>query len=287
MLVGRHRGGNLAQLGLRGGVAVQALEHHQRLLAATLDHQIARAFRDDQQQQQEQDGGNRLHPEHPAPGGLPGPERLGGGTGGVGQQVVAQECAEQPADDGDLLHRGEPAAVARGGDLGDVGRRNDAGRAHRKAAHHARKDEKGRAVRGAGPDGREQEQRRGNDQDRAAAPAVGQAAGKEGADGAAQQHRGDLEARLCGSGLEGLFQAVDGAIDHAAVEAEQEATDRGHATNQDDETGVLAGIGGAVNGNTGHGFTWEHARERPRGWPPSAGDAMRRRPRDINASDTD
>ena len=47
------------------------------------------------------------------------------------EPVIAHERNEEPADDGDLLHRGEGAAILRGRNLTDVGEREHAGRANR------------------------------------------------------------------------------------------------------------------------------------------------------------
>jgi hypothetical protein len=54
--------------------------------------------------------------------------------------------------------------------------------------------------------------------------------------------------------MEGLLQAVDGAVDDAAVKAEQEAADGGHAADQNDEAGVFRLLGGigALESNAVH-----------------------------------
>ena len=51
---------------------------------------------------------------------------------------------------------------------------------------------------------------------------IGQAAGKQRSGGAAQQHRGDIEAGADAIGLESAPQAVHRAVDDPAIEAEQE-----------------------------------------------------------------
>lgn len=66
-----------------------------------------------------------------------------------------------------------------------------------------------------------------------------QAPGEEGADGAAEQHRGDVEAGADALRLESLLKAVDGAVDDPAIEAEQEAADGGHAADEQNHDGVL------------------------------------------------
>jgi hypothetical protein len=54
--------------------------------------------------------------------------------------------------------------------------------------------------------------------------------------------------------MEGLLQAVDGAVDDAAVKAEQEAPDGGNAADQDDEAGVFFRLNGicALDGTAVH-----------------------------------
>ncbi len=239
MVILGQRGIDLGQFHPRLRRAEEAGQHPQRFVLAPLDHQIARTLRNGQQQQQEQQRRRRHHPEHPAPGRLAGPQRPGGGARGVGQQVVAQERGEQAADDGDLLHRGQPAAITRRRHLGDVGRRHHAGRADRETAQHAGGHEDQRTGRRAGAERRQQEQHRRNDQYAAAPPAIGQAAGEERADRAAQQHRRHLEAQPRLARSEGLLQAVHGTVDDPAVESEQESADGRHHADQHDQPGVL------------------------------------------------
>ncbi len=232
------------ELGLCGVLAVQAADYRQGLFAAPLQHQVTRAFGDEHQRDQEQRGGDGLHPEHPAPGGLVEPQRAGGGAGRLGQQVVAEEGAEQAGDDRDLLHGGQASTVACRRHLGDVGGRDDAGGAHGEAADHACGDEPpGRHGR-ARSQRRNQEQHGGDEQDRAAPPQVGHAPGEERADHAAEQHRGDFETDADGTGAEGRLQPVDAAVDDSAVEAEQEAAQRGHAADLHDQARVFARLCG-------------------------------------------
>lgn len=242
VMVGRQRGVDLGQLCLRLGSAEQPRQHLQRLVLAALHRQIARAFRNGQQQRQEQQRRHRLHPEHPAPRCVPAPQRFGGRTRRGCQQIVGQERDGEPADDGDLLHRGQAAAVPRWRHFGDVGRRDHTRRSHRKAAHHPRDDEHGRGRRRTCADRRQQEQHCRDDQHVAAPQAVGQTAGAEGTDRAAQQHRCDLEPLHPLAGFEGLVQPVLGAVDHPAVEPEQESANRRHHADHYNQAGVLAAL---------------------------------------------
>ncbi|KAG0923167.1 hypothetical protein G6F32_014376 [Rhizopus arrhizus] len=106
---------------------------------------------------------------------------------------------------------------------------------------------------GAGAQRRDQEHQRRDDQYAAAPQAIPQPAGQEGADRAAQQHRSNFETQCRFAGVEGLAQAIDRAIDDTTVKTEQESTEGGHATDQDDERGVLTAVRGGAGLGLGHG----------------------------------
>ena len=97
-------------------------------------------------------GGHGLHPEHPAPSRRAQPEGRGRAAGGPGDDVVAQEGAEQAQHDGHLLQRGQSAAQVCGGHLRDVHRGQHAGGTDGQPAQEARGDEDHGRSRHAGGD---------------------------------------------------------------------------------------------------------------------------------------
>ena len=80
--------------------------------------------------------------------------------------------------------------------------------------------------------------------DEAPAVDIGQAAGEKRAGGAAEEHRGHVEAGADTVGVKRGPEAVDRAVDHARVEAEQEAAYRRDAADQDDVSGITGLSGG-------------------------------------------
>ena len=91
------------------------------LLSFSRRHKKARTFRNEQQGEEEGNGRCEFHPEHPAPGFVSQREDIQRAAGGPCDQVIAEEGHEEAADDGNLLNRGEPASVFRGGDFTDIG----------------------------------------------------------------------------------------------------------------------------------------------------------------------
>src|ERR1039458_4330039 len=71
----------------------------------------------------------------------------------AGEQGVREEGDDNAKDDVELEHAGEPPAMLRRRDFGDVERGNDGGNADAKAPDHARDDERIDIRRQPGPDG--------------------------------------------------------------------------------------------------------------------------------------
>ena len=189
---------DLLQLGARDVAAKQLGEHAGRLLFAAFRDEVTRAFRDHEQGDEEDRCRERLHQEHPAPCLDAEPERRGRHARARGEEVIDEERGGKAGDDHDLLDGREPAADFRRSDFGNVGRRKDACRADRHSAADSRDQEDEVRVRET-LDQRTDKEERGRDHHRvAAAHDVGEPAGKEGADEAADQQRGDGEAEAVG-----------------------------------------------------------------------------------------
>src|SRR5262249_24706771 len=132
------------------------------------------------------------------------------------------------------LQRGQPAAYGSGGDLGDVHRRQHAGRADADTAQEARSDEEAGRARGAR--GERADKKDDGVQQHRWAPAVeaGDPPGRERSDRATDQHRGHGETRRRGASPERAGQGLDGPVDHGAVETEEKASESGDRAEPDD-----------------------------------------------------
>ncbi len=210
------------------------------MLFPAFRHEVTRAFGNEGERNEEDRRGDRLHQEHPAPGRDPAPEGCGRHARGRGEEVIDNERDRQADDDHDLLDAGQPAPDARRSDLRDIGRREDARRAHRHSARKPGDDEQHMRV-GQALDQRPAEEQQGSDHHRvAAAHDVRQPSGEEGADEAADQQRPDGEPKSGIAEVERAAQAALSAIHGAAVIAEQEPADRRNGDDGPDETHVRA-----------------------------------------------
>ena len=104
-------------------------------------NEIAGRLRNDQRADAVGDGRDGSGPEHPLPRLEPEPERRFRRAGRAGDREVAEQGDEDADDDRQLLQRPQAAADFRRRDLGDVGRRDDAGGADADAAENAPEDE--------------------------------------------------------------------------------------------------------------------------------------------------
>jgi len=174
----------------------------------------------------------------------------------MGQGVVGHEGAGQAGDDHDLLHGRQAPADVRGGDFRDVDRAQHAGRADAQAADQAEDHEDGRGVRRPGAESADDEQHGRDDHHGAAAPDVGQAAGGEGADGAADQDGADVQTGAQFAEVEGALKAFLRTVDDAAVVTEHEAADRGDRDDRGDEGHIhLRPVGAHARAGAGVGYT--------------------------------
>ena len=152
------------------------------------------------------------------------------------QREVGDERAGQAGDDHDLLHARQPAADRGRRHLGDVDRREHAGRADAQAADDAREDEDAPSCRAAPAQQRaDQEQHRGDHHHAAPADQVGQPPGGEGADRAADQDRADVEADAQPAEVERASSPFCVPLMTPEVIAEHEAADRRHRDDRGDE----------------------------------------------------
>ena len=108
-------------------------EDVRRLLLAALFDEPAWAFRHPEEKQEEDDRGDGSRRVHITPVRRPG----------AGEKPVDEKSQEDAGDDGHLVDRDEGAADAGRGDLGDVERRKDGGRADAEAADEAEGEEPG------------------------------------------------------------------------------------------------------------------------------------------------
>ena len=133
---------DLVELGARDVAAEQAGQDDVALFVAALRDEIARAFRDEDTSATRKIAAGmaciryiQRHASSPSQKwAVDTPARRG-------QEIIDQERGGQAGDDHDLLDRRHPAANARRRDLGNVGRRKHARRADRHAAADSRDDE--------------------------------------------------------------------------------------------------------------------------------------------------
>jgi hypothetical protein len=201
----------------------------------------ARAFRDHEQREEIDRGGDRLQPEHPAPGGIAEPEIRGRAAGIAGEREVRDERAGQAGDDHDLLHARQAAADRGWRDFGNVDRRDDTSRTDAKAADDPCENEDFRARRSTGEQRAEQEKRSGEHHDVAATDRVGHPPGAERTDSRADQDRPDIDPDSEPTETERRLQALLRAVDHTRIIAEHEAADRRHRDDRGDEAMIDRG----------------------------------------------
>src|SRR5690625_4263327 len=191
-------------------VAAQTLQYAARFLHASAHQQPARTFRQRQHADQEQRAGNGDHAQHPAP------------AFAVAEGQVRQEGREDADGDHQLVDRDHRAAAFLRGYLRQIQRRRERAHADGQAQHQARADQHGSRRRRAAQYRADHEQDGGQDQ-RALAPQFGrQPAGAQCADGRAQHHAADDPLDGAVADLEVGLDELDGAGDHADVEAEHQ-----------------------------------------------------------------
>jgi hypothetical protein len=252
----RGEGGvDLVQLDRSPVIAIQANQDRPSGVPATSDHEEARALRDERERHQEHHRREELDPEHPAPRLVAPPQQVERGAGSLGEEIVAEKGRRETRDDRHLLDGDQAAPITGFRDLTDVGRRHDARGAHSEAADDAVGHELRRRRRDPRPPRGDDEAHRRRDEQGPAPEGVGEPSRRRGADRAAEQHGSDAEPGSHRIGAERLLQAVDGSVDHPAVEAEQEPADGGDGADEDDEGRVAPVTGRGAD----HGRSLRHA----------------------------
>ena len=155
-----------------------------------------------------------------------------------GEEIVHHERGGEPGDDHDLLDGGCAAAHVGRRDLRDIGRREHARRADRHAAADPRDQEQNMGMREALDERAAEKEQGGEHHHVAAAEQVGQSSREEGAYEAADEQGSDGEAEPVLAQPEGSPKTFLGAVDRAAVIAEQESADRRHRDDRRDETHI-------------------------------------------------
>jgi len=150
------------------------------------------------------------------------------------EDVVAQKGAEQSKHDGHLLQRAEPPTHVGRGHFRDVHRSQDARRTDRHTADEPCGNEDSGGVRQAAGKCADEEEHGVQQHRRPPTITVGHGPRDEGTDRAADQHRRHGKARGRRPSAKGMRQRVDGPVDDAAVETEEEASDGGDRAQHDD-----------------------------------------------------
>ena len=199
-------------------------------LARLLD-EPAGAFGDAQEEEGEENGGEDAGGEHPAPAGLgePGLDfRLGRVAFGVGDAVVDERAGGDAADDGDLVHRNQPAAKVRRGDFGDIHGSGNGRDADAYAADEAEEDEDPNVLGNGRADGRGEEQGGGQRHGRLASEAIRERADEEDAGSAAHEHAAGGPALHEVAQMEAGGERLDSAGDDAGVVTKEQSAEHRH-----------------------------------------------------------
>ena len=246
----------------RRRVRLDHAEHPQALLAVALScEQPSRALGDAEAEERVDDRRDRGDAEHPPPRVL----------ADAGEHRVRRERHEDAEHDVELEHAGEPAAVRRRRDLGDVERRRDGRDADPEAADEPRGDERAYAAGEGAAERGDHVEDADPEEGRPAPEAVGGPAADEGADDGAVKRRSHRDAvHLRAEAPERLDRLLR-AGDHDGVEAEQEAREgRGDGPEE------RAPLHAQVLPETTRGREWKgardgrgnrHSRSRPAGNP--------------------
>jgi hypothetical protein len=180
-------------------------QHLARLRNLLLGNQMARRLRNREEQREVQQRQNQLTEIGPAPGRETQPERLVGTARKVKWHPGHSHCAENAADNRELLQRAEPAAETRGRDFGDVGRRRNRREADADTADEVEGDEHPYTACQSGAEAAHEERRRRELHQRQAADPTADPAGPHRSDrrtqhrrrrGEAQQRVADVKAGL-------------------------------------------------------------------------------------------
>ncbi|SLE94650.1 Uncharacterised protein [Mycobacteroides abscessus subsp. massiliense] len=127
-----------------------------------------------------------------------------------------------------MLQGAQPSTDARGGGFGDVGRGDQGRDSHSDAADHPEEDQQLDVRRKTGAHRAQQEQGGRDLHDGNSPDAVGDAAGRHGADSGPQQRRGDREAELGITDGERVLDRLHSAVDNGAVVSEEESSQGGY-----------------------------------------------------------
>ncbi len=220
-----------------GDLQVLLSEQHAQYPACLRDlvggNEIARRLGDGERERAVQQRGQCHGQEHPPPRVDAEPQGLVGPARRPLQQPVDDERQEDAGHDGQLLERSEPAADARRGGLGDVGRRNHRRDAHAEAADDPEQHDGPHFVGETGAERADQEQHRGDLHDRDTADLVCDASGGHGSGRGTEQRRRDGETEVGVADAEVLLDGVHRTVDDRAVVAEQQTAERGHRRDPD------------------------------------------------------
>jgi hypothetical protein len=162
----------------RGRRVVDPGEDAEGFRVAILLDQPARAFGNPQKQEKKGHRGQRPHPEHPAP--------IRGS--GSGERPVDEVGDEDAADDGHLIDGDERPPHPGRGNLGDVERRQDGGRAYPQTADEAEDNELENVLREGAAESGDEEQDRRNEHELLASDPVADRTRQTGPEHAADEH---------------------------------------------------------------------------------------------------
>ena len=176
-------------------------------------------------------------------------ERRGVGDAGHRLDAVAEVDSDQSrGDDAEgeqpLEDAGALSAAGGGEALGEVERDHNADEAAADALEQAAEEERAVTLREGDDRDAKDEGDTAEDHERLAAHPVGEHAGEERGEDAAQQHGGDDDGELSGGESGGGFQIRERAADDAHVDAVEQTAEAGNR----EEKGVVAAEGGFRGG---------------------------------------
>jgi hypothetical protein len=243
----RQRIADFGQLGLAFGGRAHAQQRGAGLFAFAVAHQPARRFGDEAGAEQEQHARIDDGEEHAAPrmigrGQHQRAVAAGGEDGllGVADVVVADERGQHDAEREHELEAGHAAAAQIGRQtFGEVQRHDHRDHAAARALQQAAEDQRAERLRQVDDGDAGDEHQAADDHHDAAAEPVGKHAGDDGAEDGAGQHRRDDRGQLLFGELDGLVQVGQRGVDHADVDAVQQAAEARHGQ---DET-VISAVG--------------------------------------------
>ncbi len=204
------------------------------LFIACSGNQVARGLGNREECDAEEERRYDFDDEHRAPRFDPSPQGCIDAPCRAREKLVREQRCEDSDDDPELLKGRQASTEIRRRNLGDVRGAHHARRPHGGPAHESCD---GELVRGPGkprPDRRDRKDDRRDQHRRATPEAVSQAACPQGAERAAEQNRCDGEPGSRARRPKGALNAADSAVDHSAVEAEENTSQSGRARQKRD-----------------------------------------------------